>query len=389
MSRKGFIRQLVGKPDVPESAVEVPDPCEISRPAPSKPPVWVWVLILVGAVVALMVMLYLSGARQLSGGSFFLFPVMMISLLGIMRNRMGSNGKKDHGSAMNQDRADYMRKIDEQRVKIHEAGRAQATEISYHHPDPTNGSLATLVGTGRMWERTPNERNFGHARLGLGVTRLKTKLQPPTKVPPPEFRETVTTVAARDLLIAQNVVHDVPRPLHLFDQMGWAFFAEPQMRPAVQGLLRSLVCQVATFHGPDDVRIAIISEDEAAWDWAKWLPHNGDDELVDACGPVRMIFPDVPSFMERFGEALSLRGPFQTRQDGSALPDGHFMVVVVDLPEADCSPVLGVQGRLGVSVLEATGNEQSVLANGATAFFMAADEDGTINLLKAAGQEVY
>lgn len=388
MSRKGFIRNQVGKPYVPEDAVEVPDPCEIARPTPSRPPVWVWVLLLVGAIVTLMVMLWISGARQLSGGAFFLAPVMLISLLGIMRNRMGSSGKKAHGSAINEDRADYMRSLDEQRVKIHAAGRAQATEIAYHHPDPTNGSLATLVGTGRMWERTPNETNFGHVRLGLGVTRLKTKLQPPTKVPPPEFRETVTTVAARDLLIAQNVVHDVPRPLHLFDQMGWAFFAEPDMRATVQGLLRSLIFQLCVFHGPDDVKLAIISEDEAAWEWAKWLPHVGDDELVDACGPVRLIFPDVSSFMERVGESLAQRGPFQVRGEGSARPDS-YMVVVVDLPEADCSSILGVQGRLGVSVLEATGDETSVLANGTTAFFLATDEHGTVNLLKAAGQEVY
>lgn len=388
MSRKGFIRNQVGKPYVPEDAVEVPDPCEIARPTPSRPPVWVWVLLLVGAIVTLMVMLWISGARQLSGGAFFLAPVMLISLLGIMRNRMGSSGKKAHGSAINEDRADYMRSLDEQRVKIHAAGRAQATEIAYHHPDPTNGSLATLVGTGRMWERTPNETNFGHVRLGLGVTRLKTKLQPPTKVPPPEFRETVTTVAARDLLIAQNVVHDVPRPLHLFDQMGWAFFAEADMRATVQGLLRSLIFQLCVFHGPDDVKLAIISEDEAAWEWAKWLPHVGDDELVDACGPVRLIFPDVSSFMERVGESLAQRGPFQVRGEGSARPDS-YMVVVVDLPEADCSSILGVQGRLGVSVLEATGDETSVLANGTTAFFLATDEHGTVNLLKAAGQEVY
>ena len=388
MSRMGFIRKEVGSPYVPEDAIEIPDPAEITRPAPSKPPMWVWVVLFIAAVVALMVMLYLSGARQLAGGSFFIFPVMLMSMVMMLRNRMGTNGKKDHGSAINQDRAVFMRELDEQRVKIHAAGRAQAAEISYHHPDPTNGSLGTLVGTGRMWERTPDARNFGHARLGLGITRLKTKLQPPTKVPPPEFRETVTTVAARDLLVALNVVHDVPRPVHLFDQMGWAFFAEPHLRPTLQGLLRALVCQVCVFHGPDDVKVAIISDDEASWDWAKWLPHTGDDELVDACGPMRLIFPDVAAFMERFANALVSRGPFQTRQEGGVQPDG-WLLVVVDLPGADCSAILSEQGRLGVSVLEATGDENSVLANGTTAFFMDADEDGTINLLKAAGQEVY
>lgn len=388
MSRVGFIRKEVGSPFVPEDAIEIPDPAEITRPAPSKPPMWVWIVLFIAAVLALMVMLYLSGARQLAVGSFFIFPVMLMSMVMMLRNRMGSNGKKDHGSAINQDRAVFMRELDEQRAKVHAAGRAQATEISYHHPDPTNGSLGTLVGTGRMWERTPDARNFGHARLGLGITRLKTKLQPPTKVPPPEFRETVTTVAARDLLIAQNVVHDVPRPVHLFDQMGWAIFAESDLRPTVQGLLRALVCQVCVFHGPDDVKVAIISDDAPAWDWAKWLPHTGDDELVDACGPMRLIFPDVAAFMERFANSLVGRGPFQTRQEGGVQPDG-WLLVVVDLPGADCSAILSEQGRLGVSVLEATGDENSVLANGTTAFFMSADEDGTINLLKAAGQEVY
>ena len=54
---------------------------------------------------------------------------------------------------------------------------------------------------------------------------MRTIINPPQKVPPPEYRETSTAIAARDFLLAQNVVHDVARPLHLFDQMGWAFFA--------------------------------------------------------------------------------------------------------------------------------------------------------------------
>ncbi|NTY62553.1 cell division protein FtsK [Mycolicibacterium sphagni] len=384
MSTTGFIRQEVGAPFVPEEAIQIDDTAEITRPAPAKPPTWVWILIFVVAAVVLMVSLYLSGARQLSGASLFIFPMMMVSMFGMMRNRMGSNGKKDHGSAINQDRAVYLRGLDEKRRDIHVAARAQATEISYHHPTPLDGTLGTLVGTGRMWERTPDARNFGHVRMGVGITRLQTKLLPPLKVPPPEFRETVTTVAARDLLIAQNVVHDVPRPLHLFDQRGWSFFAEPSLRETVQGLLRAMVCQVCVFHGPDDVQVAIISDDLESWDWAKWLPHVGDDEFVDACGPARLMFPDVAAFMERFESSLASRRPFQARQEGGERAD-RWLVVVLDLPGADATVILTEEGRMGVSVLEATGNEDSVLATGDTAFFVAADEDGTVNLLKAAG----
>jgi len=383
VSTTGFIRQEVSTPFVPQEAIQIADPAEITRPAPAKPPTWVWVVMFVVAAIVLMVSLYLSGARQLSGASFFIFPMMMVSMVGMMRNRMGSNGKKDHGAALNQDRAVYLRGIDEQRVKIHEAGRAQATEISYHHPTPQDGSLGTLVGTDRMWERTPDARNFGHVRMGVGITRLQTKLLPPTKVPPPEFRETVTTVAARDLLRAQNVIHDVPRPLHLFDQRGWSFFAEPEMRETVQGILRAMVCQLCVFHGPDDVQVAIITDDMQAWDWAKWLPHVGDDQFVDACGPARLMFSDVGAFMERFESSLASRRPFQARQEGGESPE-RWLVVVLDLPGASATPILTEEGRMGVSVLEATGDELSVLATGDTAFFVAADEHGTVNLLKAA-----
>jgi hypothetical protein len=67
--------------------------------------------------------------------------------------------------------------------------------------------------------------------------------------------------------------------------------------------------------------------------------------------------------------------------EGSAMPQ-RWLVVVVDLPGADCSAILSDRGRLGVSVLEATGNEHSVIANADTAFIL--DDIG--NLLKAAGQ---
>ncbi|MDP7707383.1 cell division protein FtsK [Mycobacterium sp. TY815] len=335
-------------------------------------------MLFVGAAIGLMVMLYSSGAKQLSTGSFFIFPVMMVSMIMMMRNR-GGGEKKSRGSAKNQERADYLRKLDELRVDVHKAAKAQAKEIAFHHPDPCDGSLATLIGTPRMWERSPQRRgNWGHLRLGVGVTRLKTNLRPPTKVPPPEYRETVTTVAARDFLQAQNVLHDVPRPLHVFDQMGWSFFGEPHQRPIVQGILRSLVCQLCVFHGPDDVQVAIISDDTQAWDWAKWLPHNADEEFVDACGPLRWIFPDVKAFLDRLDGTVRSRPPFAPIMEGMELPI-RWLVVVVDLPGADCSPILGDVGRMGVSVLEATGNEASVLANSNSAYIL--DEIG--NLLKA------
>jgi len=381
MVREGFIRSAVPAPPQAEGEIQLPDPGELQRPIQSKPPTWVWVMIFVVAVVILMVMLYRSGARQLSTGSFFIFPVMLMSMLMMMRGR-GSGDKDNRPAAIDHRRAQYLRKLDEIRVDVHKTARAQAIEIAWHHPDPANGALVRLVGTPRMWERDLKARNFGHVRLGAGVTQLKTRLVPPVKVPPPELAETVSAIAARDFLLSQNVVHDVSRPLHLFDQPGWCFFAGESDRPRIQGLLRALVCQLCVFHGPDHVRVVIVTDDPPAWEWAKWLPHTADDELVDASGPVRLIFPDVGALMNRFEAELRGRPRFSPAMQGAGDPIGEWrrLVIVVDGPGANCAPILGPGGgRSGISVLEATGDRDSALATEETAFVL----DDVGNLLKA------
>ena len=77
-----------------------------------------------------------------------------------------------------------MRKLDELREEVHKGGRRQAEEIASPPPESDAGALLTLVNTGRMWERSPQDRNFGHVRIGVGVSRLRTKIDPPANVPP-------------------------------------------------------------------------------------------------------------------------------------------------------------------------------------------------------------
>lgn len=375
MSKQGFIRRRLEGPASPEGEHVLPDPGQLERPVQSRPPTWVWVLILVIAVIAFMVMMYRSGARQFTSGSFFLLPVMGMSTFMMMRAR-GSGSKSMRPAQINHTRAQYQRKLDEIREDVHKDAAGQAKEISWHHPDPAGGALVRLVGTPRMWERDPKARNFGHVRMGVGMTRIKTALIPPVKVPPPEYLETVTAISARDFLLAQNVVHDVSRPLHLFDRPGWCFFAEEHQRGLIQGMLRAMVCQLCAFHGPDHVQVAIITDDWASWEWAKWLPHTADDEWVDASGNARMIYPDVGAFTRRWGADIKSRRVFAPPMEGSPDP-GRRLAVVVDYPGANVAPIVGA-GKTGVSVLEATGAPDSPLASDATSFVL--DDAG--NLLK-------
>ena len=377
-TKKGYDKEKPAVPILPERTATMPEIGEITRPPQQRPPVWVWVLIFVVAVIVLLVIMIRTGARSIGLGGMFIMPIMLVSMLMMLRNRGGGGNEKTKPAALAQTRVDYMRSLDDLREDVTVGAKEQAAEIAYHHPNPCNGSLLTMVGTGRMWERRPTDRNFGHVRLGLGVTRLRTIINPPQKVPPPEYRETSTAIAARDFLLAQNVVHDVARPLHLFDQMGWAFFAEEAQRPLLQGTLRALVCQLCVFHGPDVVRLAIISDDPQAWEWAKWWPHIADPELVDACGPVRMIYNDVGEFMERFGDQWTSRPAWSPPMEGQPRAEDHW-VIVVDMPGANCSPLLGTTGYAGVAVVEATNDYFSSLATSATALKF----DAVGNLLRA------
>jgi DNA segregation ATPase FtsK/SpoIIIE-like protein len=130
------------------------------------------------------------------------------------------------------------------------------------------------------------------------------------------------------------------------------------------------------------VRVAVVTDDPPAWEWAKWLPHTADDEFVDASGPVRLIFADVGAFMSRFETELRGRPRFSPAMEGASDSIGEMrrLVIVVDCPGANCGPILGPGGgRSGISVLEATGGGDSALATEDTAFVV--DEVG--NLLKA------
>lgn len=77
---------------------------------------------------------------------------------------------------------------------------------------------------------------------------------------------------------------------------------------------RSLVVQLATWTGPADVQLVVITGDPAAWDWCRWLPHAAS---VD--GP-RVVSADAG---DRISAALG------SLEDGS----GRHVVVITDRAE--------------------------------------------------------
>ena len=129
--------------------------------------------------------------------------------------------------------------------------------------------------------RTSREgRSSGLVRIGTGPRPVATPLVGPSS-PPVGEPEPMCAAALRQLVAAYATVADLPVTLPLRDH------AHVLVRGPVavsRALVRALLAQAATFHAPDDLRIALcVDEDRRAYrEWAKWLPHAWHPTARDA-----------------------------------------------------------------------------------------------------------
>lgn len=362
-----FQRRRVPAPPTSEETIEVASPAELKQSIPQHPPMWVWMVVLIVSVVGLLIMLFVLGVRSIASGGFIFLPMMAISMFMMFRGGMGrSEGDKQTKPQLNKGRADYLNNLDRARITMHQAQEAQAHEINWHHPDPR--ALATLAGTARQWERLKSPSafgsgldNFGHVRIGIGATLTAAQIRLPEDIPPPDLRETVSTVALREFGDTHQIITGVPRPLALFDQPIHTFIAEEGDRPIITAMLRAAAAQAALFHGPDELLIAAVTDRPAEWEPLKYAPHCADPEFIDKSGPARLIFPTVTAFLARFEASLSDRGNHKPlTSSGDA--DQPRMLVIVDDPEADPALITGANGKDGVAVLHSASTPSELAA---------------------------
>lgn len=362
-----FQRRRVPAPPTTEVNVEVASPAELKPSIPQNPPMWVWMVVLIVSVVGLLIMLFVLGVRSIAGGGFIFLPMMAVSMFMMFRGGMGrSEGDKQTKPQLNKGRGDYCNNLDQARKTMHDAQEAQAHEINWHHPDPR--ALNTLAGTARQWERVMNVstlgsglNNFGHVRIGIGATLTAAHIILPDDIPPPDVRETVSTVALREFGQTHQIITGVPRPLALFDQPIHTFIADEADRPVITAMLRAAAAQAALFHGPDELLIAAVTNRPAEWEPLKYAPHCADPEFIDKSGPARLIFPTVAAFLARFQGDLSDRSshnPLTSSGDGAQ----RRMLVIIDDPEADSSLITGDNGKDGVAVLHSATTPSALAA---------------------------
>ncbi|GGN85989.1 type VII secretion protein EccCa [Nocardia rhizosphaerihabitans] len=378
MATEGFVRRpRIAPPRAPGGEVALTPPPEIQRAIPAPLMMKLMPVIMVVAVVGMIAMMASMGRSLLSNPMSMMFPMMMLmSMVGMMAGMRGGGPKR--AVELNEERKDYFRYLDQVRKDVRNTGSKQLETLGWSHPEPAD--LASLIGSRRMWERRPSDPDFGHVRVGVGSHRLATKLARP-ETGPLEDLEPVSTVALRRFVRTHSVVHELPTAVSLR-----AFPAiniggpDDESRELVRGMLMELT----TFHGPDHLAIAIVCADpDVNWAWAKWLPHVQHPTQRDGLGSARMMYTSLGELESALQAELLERGRFM-RNPQPTQGRLHLVVVIDDGYISGNERIISESGLDSVTVLDLTAPENGLAARRGLQLVVG---DGAVSARSAAGVE--
>ncbi|MBU3705305.1 MAG: type VII secretion protein EccCa [Mycobacterium sp.] len=364
MSKRGFIRSgRMAPPALPPTRVIVAPPLALPEREPRNILLMIAAPALLVGIVGTLVVMYASGARSLQSGLFPLIGLVGFGAL-MFSGRFGRARRITWGEQEKQRRG-YLRQLDEDRDEVQRAAQQQRRDQMAVHCDPQR--LDRVIGGPRMWERRPSDPDFLDVRLGIGVQSTAdcgVSLQLP-EVPIGEELEPVTGRALRDFILEQSRIRDIGKILSLRGRPGFSFLGENMAE--LHSLMRSVLCSLAVYHAPSELKLLVVTRNPEAWSWLVWLPHNQHDEMFDACGLRRLVFASPADLEDALDSELHRKGrgpwvptavlspvtapsPLESAPAGGLGP--HWVIVDdnVGTPE-QWESVTGQKGMAGITVL--------------------------------------
>ncbi|MBB5806174.1 S-DNA-T family DNA segregation ATPase FtsK/SpoIIIE [Saccharothrix ecbatanensis] len=363
-------------PRPPGGEVHLEPPPEVPRVIPGNIMMKALPVVMIVSSVGMMVLMFQSSAR--SPAAMIMPGMMLISTIGMMAGGMGG-GKGQKKAEMNEDRKDYLRYLGQMRDRAREAANEQRAEREWVHPDPQ--MLWSLATTRRMWERRQNDPDFCHLRAGRGSQRLATRLVPPQTGPVEEL-EPIATLALRRFVRAHSLVPDLPISIALRGFAAVGLLGDIEEK---RGLARALLAQMATFHSPDDLLIAVVTtgRTKAQWEWMKWLPHVQHPQIVDGIGQMRMMASSLAEVEQMLDEQLRDRQRF-TRNAPPPADQPHIVIVIDDGDVTREEQIILEEGLVGVTLLDLSESLGNLTARRGLRLVI---EDGKLGARSASGVE--
>ena len=284
----------------------------------------VWTYLPMAMMSVSMMMMFMRSGGQSNGIFMYLALGMMVMAAGAMMVGQVMRKAGDRKQRLRGERRDYLRYLAQSRRTVQRAVVEQQLALAWRHPEPR--VLRTMVRTTRLWERRVKDDDFGEVRIAVGDQQLAMRLTPVSSKPVEDL-EPLCAHALRRFIRAYSTVPGQPIALYL---RSWSRVLVRGDRDASRGMLRAALAQLALFHPPEELWIAVCAADEvrAEWEWVKWLPHNHHPQETDGAGPLRMVASAFTDLEDQLGSEFSERPAF----DPDAVPgrDEPLVVVVVD-----------------------------------------------------------
>jgi len=364
VSKRGFVRGgRKPAPTVPPARVMVAPPLALPEREPRNILLMIALPALLVGIIGTLVVMYTSGVRSLQSGFFPMVGLVGFGAL-MFSGRFGRGRRISWGEQEKQRRV-YLRQLDEDRDEVQRAAQEQRRSQLFVNGDPQK--LDTIIGGPRMWERRPSDPDFLDVRLGIGVQSTAdsaVSLQWP-EVPVGEELEPVTGRSLRDFILEQSKIRGIGKVLSLRSKPGFSFVGEDP--DELHALMRAVLCSLAVYHSPNDVKLMVVARHPELWSWLVWLPHTQHDEMFDACGLRRLVFTSPTELEDALDAELHRkgRGPWappsgssptttlSPMESASGAALGPHWIIVDDnvgTPE-QWEGVTGQKGMAGITVL--------------------------------------
>jgi DNA segregation ATPase FtsK/SpoIIIE, S-DNA-T family len=301
-----------------------------------------------GAVggAGMMMMFILPSITSMSGTTKYLLLGGMGALMLTMLGSQLLRGIGERKKQTNSERREYLRYLGQMREKVSEGALAHRRALQWRHPAPAG--LVGLVTTRRMWERRAEDEDFLEARIGVGTQLPGIRLTTP-RTKPVEDLEPLSALALRRFVEAWGTADELPVAVQLRSYSRLLLHGDDA---AARTLVRALLAQLAVFHSPAELRIAVCTAPRhlAHWEWAKWLPHCQHPSDTDAGGPARMVVEDLNALDDLLGkDEMEERPGFEAGSVPAA--DESAWLVVVDGPTIPDTSRLAGKGYRNLTVL--------------------------------------
>lgn len=317
-----------------------------------------------------------GGAPQINWFSVLVTPMISVALMLVMVFVMGTSAmmlimsgvmsvlsavaaivsykkqKAKFGESSEAIERKYRKYLEGISAKIEAAHAGQMNSIQTANPSPSECLHIAEERNGRLWERTPEDRDFLCVRIGTGEIDANMtasyKREAVILVEEPLENEAVALAQKSRTLKDAPIMCDI----HNAKYIGVVGEREAELQ-----LLRTMLVGLATTHSCDELKIVVIAaEAEAAqWSWLRWLPHCADDQ-----NDKRFVFAgsenDEEILVDKIGEEIRQRQP-NNGEHGNIKPEDllpHYLFVIADRARFEKSwirKVLSAKEDLGASCI--------------------------------------